>query len=229
MSKVERIQGAAHDETHWWAGAENAPDDNTLHTLVESYTERDGATAMDKLSNALQDMDDATRETDATVADAARWMAEHLATEDLVATVVLVQDLRRRLGLVESYLAREAGHLAVEVNAPREGVLPDGRLYTLRRGANRKAWDHDTWKHDVRAQVLATRQVPAELVDPDTGDLVNLPTLLAAVQEVHGSTAPRVTGLKGLGLDPGDYCETTPGPWTVQAVAKTETIQENDK
>ena len=97
----------------------------------------------------------------------------------------------------------------------KTGTLPDGRRYTVRRGSNRKAWDHTAWKHDARAAVLGDHNLPAELVNPDSGELVNVLGILAEVQEVAGSTGPRISALKALALDPDDYCTTEPGSWGV--------------
>lgn len=202
----------------WWAGPEAAPATEVLN----DYAEQDGVMALERLSTALHMMNDATTETDLTVADATRYMAERLDVDAMAATVALVQDLKRRLGLIESYVAREAGLAAVEVGKAREGYLADGRQWTLKRGNERKAWDHDGWKAAARAAIIKGHDLPPDLVDPSTGEEVNLYTLLAEVQEVHGSTAPRVGQLKALAIDPKDYCEQTPGPWGFTVVAPSD-------
>jgi len=113
----------------------------------------------------------------------------------------------------------------------RQGTLPDGRQFELRRGNTRKAWQHDDWQRDVRAKVLdAVSDSP--LVDPATGEEVDVRRMVAAAvetaQSVHGSTGPKVTALRALALDPGDYAEQTPGLWSfdLSAPATTPTTSE---
>ena len=111
-----------------------------------------------------------------------------------------------------------------------QGELPDGRLFTLKRAQDRKEWDHEEWKRDARRAIVAkTEVVPA--INPDTGEVIDLAPILfrviAEAQEVHGSTAPRSTSLKALGLYAGDYCTSSPGGWTFRATPKPTTIQEN--
>lgn len=125
------------------------------------------------------------------------------------------QALRRSLSSIESDATRWAG-LA---NIAKTGDMPDGRRYTIRRGTNRKAWNHDRWKHDARAAVVKAHNLSgSDLLDPETGELVDLQGLLTHVQEFHGSTSPRLTALRQAGLDPDDYAETSPGAWGVEFV-----------
>ena len=101
----------------------------------------------------------------------------------------------------------------------REGTLPDGRQYVLRRGKKRKAWKHEDWKRDLRVKLAeeAAADVPAEVVDPATGDVVDVRRIVAReverAQAVHGATDPKVTELRRHGLDPADYAEEEPGLW----------------
>lgn len=145
----------------------------------------------------------------------AEWQVQNLGGTHLVGLCALLQDLRRSLAQTEGLLAMRAGR---DEATPRDGVLPDGRHYEVRRGTTRKAWDHDGWKHDVRAQVLSG---VGEVVDTSTGEQVDVHALVAAVQEVHGSSAPRVTALKRLGLEPDTYCESVPGTWGVRVQGDT--------
>lgn len=162
---------------------------------------------------------------------------------DQAAAIALVQDLRKRLGQVEQDLAITLG----KAEGQHQGNLPDGRQFTLKRTAERKAWEHEDWKRDARRQVvkstldriiLAATEMAGEpvpyVVDTETGEEVELASVLhraiTEAQEVHGSTAPRSTALKRLGLYASDYCESSPGGWKFDAIApkpQTETDQEN--
>lgn len=134
---------------------------------------------------------------------------------DALDLITWCQAMRRVLSSIESDATRWAG-LA---NIAKTGEMPDGRRYAIRRGTNRKAWNHDGWKHDARAAVVRAHGLEGhDLVDPATGDLVDLQGLLTHVQEFHGSTSPRLTALRQAGLDPDDYAETSPGAWGVEFV-----------
>lgn len=138
---------------------------------------------------------------------------------EALALVARVQALRRTLGEVEAIATRWLG---LDATIPKTGVLPDGSTYEVKRGQNRKSWQHDEVKHDVRAAVLKRAGCPADLVNPETGELVDVQGLLTWVQEVAGSTAPRLGNLRALGLDPDDYCEVFPGLWGVQVTPPAE-------
>lgn len=172
-------------------------------------------------------------------ADTATLQAHVDASADLepidqAAAIALVQDLRKRLGQVEQDLAITLG----KAEGQHQGNLPDGRQFTLKRTANRTAWNHEDWKRDARRKIIANAMPDdADLivVDSSTGETVDnvraiLYEAVTEAQEVHGSTAPRSTALKRLGLYATDYCESSPGGWKFDAIAPkptTETEQEN--
>lgn len=148
------------------------------------------------------------------------------ATDDdrVVGLIGRVRAIRATLGMVETVATRWAGQSPY---IGKTGVLADGTHYEIRRGRDRKAWQHDGWKHDVRERVLDRAGLAGhEVVDTETGELVDLQTLLTWVQEQHGSTAPRVTELRKLGLEPDDYCESFPGLWNVDLIPP-EPVQGN--
>lgn len=134
-----------------------------------------------------------------------------------VRAIERVAGLRRSLAELEAILTRAAAYASRDLDMPRAGTFPDGRLWELKRGADRKAWDHGSWLADVRREVLSG--LPALLVDPETGVEVDPRALLVGVQSVHGAGPPRVAALKRLGLDPGDYCETVAGSWGLKVSA----------
>lgn len=151
---------------------------------------------------ALGDATEAVREVARHALAGAQDRLDAMEPQHVVTLVAHLQDLRRDLQGMEADLARLLGR---DDTADRAGVLPDGRSWQVRKGAVRKAWRHAEWQHDVRALVLARL---AE--DGDVGGA------LATLQGVHGSTAPRATALRALGLDPDEYAESVPGSWGVQ-------------
>lgn len=162
-----------------------------------------------------------------------------LETLDQAAAIALVQDLRRRLGQVEMDLTTTLG----KAEGQFQGNLPDGRQFTLKRTAERKGWDHEDWKRDARRKVVQTTSEryavmgydddePVVVYNTETGETASLAAILheavTMAQEVHGSTAPRSTALKRLGLYASDYCESSPGGWKFDAIKPHETTTEKD-
>lgn len=98
------------------------------------------------------------------------------------------------------------------------------------RRADRKAWDHEGWQADVRHKVLQAAGLKgAQGVINAAGEVLDasvLHDLMAAVEGVHGSTAPRVTAMRQLGIDPDDYCERTPGGWQVKVTRLADETEE---
>lgn len=176
---------------------------------------------LDALGAAMVAGVEAVRALEAHLPAALDYMAASVSDTSVVEFVAWVQDQRRALAALEDTATRYA---AQNLSVHKSGTLPDGRLYEVKRGGDRKGWDREQWEHDARAAVLRTRGVPALVVDPIQGDVINLLEVLAGVQAVHGSGPPRVTALRALGLDPDDYSETTPGRWSV---AVTNPVQEN--
>jgi hypothetical protein len=124
-------------------------------------------------------------------------------------------------------LIREARTRLYGIEQDTEGALAKAMLSdqaitnTLRveryRSADRKSWDHEAWQRDVRQQALrATGLLGAHLFNMDGEELPAgvLHDLLAKVQTVHAAAAPKTSkasGLRAFGLDPADYCQTSPG------------------
>lgn len=199
-------------DTDVWGG--DLPDVHVREVVPATTVDPDtGAAAWTDAVTALGDAIEAARVLGRTADVGAAHKVERLEGTAVVTMVAALQDVRRDLARVESLLAREVGR---DEATPRTGTLPDGRRYDVKRGQNRKAWAHDEWKRDVRVAVLARHGAAGVLVDPDTGEQVDVSTVVAEVQQVHGSTAPRATGLRALGLDPDDYAEVVPGTWGVQ-------------
>lgn len=158
-----------------------------------------------------------------------------LEVENQAGAIALIQDVKFRLSRVESQAATNLGKAV----GPIQANLPDGRQFTLKRTQDRKEWDHEDWKRDARRAVVQAviRDRDLAVMDLATGEVgdVALTDLLyeavATAQEVHGSTAPRSTSLKGLGLYASDYCTSSPGGWKLNAIrpeTKPETTTEKD-
>lgn len=148
-----------------------------------------------------------------------------LQDTSVVYLVAWCQAQRRLLKAVEDAATLYAGQ---NLQVPRTGTMADGRTYTLRRAKDRKGWDHDAWQHDARRAIVDTEVPEGALVIDSQGEVLETARRMAqrtaaAVEAVHGAAAPRLTSLRGLGLDPDEYAETTPGPWTVEFTDPTPT------
>jgi hypothetical protein len=133
---------------------------------------------------------------------------------------LLLDDLREQ----STRLAAIVRDLEVEVAKAmtEDDVRVPGLWVERYRGTERKAWQHADWQRDVRRQALRKHGLLGAqgIVNAD-GEVVDaaevLHTLLAEVQSVHGSAAPKTRGgLAAFGLDPRDYCESSPGAWHVR-------------
>lgn len=191
-------------------------------------------TALERLSVMLTALHASTQGALEAGHDAALDLVAADDTQGLVDTVALVQDFRRKLADLEADL------VAVAADALKgrdlQGNLFDGRQWKLHRTADRKAWDHDDWKRDARRAI----QLDLDRRYGETGDLVDLKSgeamslgqvlqvAMAEIQEVHGSTAPRTTALRRLGLSPDDYCETKRGSWKLDTIAPSENHDQED-
>lgn len=99
--------------------------------------------------------------------------------------------------------------------APHGDIEVDGiGVVSVRRSNDRKEWQHDDWKHDVRGAILDDLNCGDAVFTLD-GEAVDLMELITKVQSVHGAQAPKVTALRALGLDPQAYCHEVPGKPTV--------------
>lgn len=253
MGEVVRLNANPGDEDSWWiAGggtqeeAERASNPEAASILIpweRRATDAHNQAGLADLSDALWSISQATGAADTAVSQATDALLEGLDFTDAAATIALIQDIRRRLQVVEQYMTKRLGEAATEVST-KGGALPDGRLWEVRRGKVRKAWDHDSWKHDARAKIANEvidsvdgegQELVAYVVHEETGQVedLNVAALLiaamATAQEVHGSTAPRVTALKSLGMDPDEYAETAPGLWSLAVASPdpTTTTEEN--
>lgn len=182
--------------------------------------------AQERLGHAMLAIGSGVTDLTADLATAMDGHEDDLQYDVLAETVAWLQDLRRDLGTAEAYVSRELGRM---IGCPDVITLADGRRAEVLKGKERKAWDHEAWKRDVRKAVLDAEGIDGALLDVATGEAVDVQALLAKVQSVHGSAAPKVTALKPLGLAADDYCESVPGPYSVRisAPATTTTEQEN--
>lgn len=220
MSAFTRTQNVMDDPDDWATAHPKAEVDAAFVPNI-----------VNDLGYAVGEVTEGLNALDRSVASSVdHWLNDTLEYGHAAELVGWLQDARRRLAVVEAYVARE---MIKDPGCPDKIELPDGRIAEVLRGATRKAWDHSAWQHDVRAAVLTQQGVDpdATIVDAATGEAVPMHGILSAVQGVHSSAGPKTTALKALGLSAGDYCETLPGTISVKISAPASetptTIQEN--
>jgi hypothetical protein len=180
------------------------------------------ATAVENLASAVADLEAVLPEYVAACTD------PH-ATD----MALLLEDVREQ----SARLATIVRDLEVEVAKAmtEDDVRVPGLWVERYRGTERKAWQHADWQRDVRRQALRKHGLlGAQGIVTADGEVVDasevLHVLLAEVQSVHGSAAPKTReGLAAFGLDPRDYCESSPGAWHVRVHRQAdETEQEQE-
>jgi len=107
-----------------------------------------------------------------------------------------VQSARAALALAEGELARFVN----DVLPYGSKLTYDGHVYEVKSGSERQAWEHA----EVKVRVAAT------IADRLGIDGYEVSRVLSAWTDCCGFQW-KVTGLRGLGLDPDDYCTKRPG------------------
>jgi len=221
--RLERVSGpAALATSETWETAPQPP-------LQPAYDAATGTAAAGRFAAILERLAPIAGELSEALMLAGPHWTEQQDGVAFAAAVDTIERARRELAQVQAMVALAAGRAVRDRNMPRDGVLPSGEAFEIVRGKDRKAWQHDAWKRDVRARILdATTDLP--LVNPTTGEEVDLRRIVSAAvetaQSVHGSAGPKVTALRALRLDPGDYSEGVAGPWAIRVSGSTEGLLE---
>lgn len=131
--------------------------------------------------------------------------------EELGKLHVLCSKLRQQL----SDIARDVEVRLAEVMPDKVLELPGLPVMERRRGTDRKRW---------ASEDLLSLIVSRAIIDPETGELLSDPVVLRsriedevrACMPVTGSLGWRVTALRERGIEPDEFCETSPGRTSVQ-------------
>lgn len=124
------------------------------------------------------------------------------------------QTLATAESIVETLAARMMRDAGIRDPKEVDGI----GVVQVRRGSNRKAWQHD----DLAKQVIDTH-----LTDTDG----EIPTPWEVRDWLLEALAPsywRAGVLKSLGIQPDEYCETTPGRHTVQITTNDTALTGGD-
>lgn len=164
--------------------------------------------------NPLEAVTDAVAALAKVLPDLLEQCTDPQAT-DMAELLLVIREAREALQGVE----RDTEHTLARAMVADQALTSTLRV-ERKRGPERKAWKHDEWQRDVRQNALrAAGLLGAHVVtaDGEEAPASVLHDLLTRVQSVHGAAAPKTSnaGLRGLGLDPMDYCETSPGKVSV--------------
>lgn len=158
---------------------------------------------------ALPELAPLTAVVEETSRAVAAWLdsAEEIEALDVLATV---RAARIALAEVEAVVEGRAAKLM-----SGDVVEWPGGVAERHYGSKRTEWRHD----DVLRKVvqLVTQVVAADATSGEVDEMLAA-YLADAVDQVMATHRPewRVTALKKIGIDPGDFCTTRPGRTTVQ-------------
>lgn len=118
----------------------------------------------------------------------------------------ILRDLRDLARAIEDDVARLMPAKTVEV--------PGLGMVERRRGTDRKSWD---WEGLLPTLIRLVVDPDGTGEMPDAGEVVSrMRALISEVIGVTPSKGPRVRQLRELGLDPDEWCESSPGRVSVQ-------------
>jgi hypothetical protein len=139
----------------------------------------------------------------------------------LVALMATAQDLATELYAIRSEIAslklREQDvedRLAAEMPEKRLEI-PEIGVFERRTAVSRKQWDHDSLRREV---VKNTERIVTEDGEIESEAEAQVRTLFECMSPGYW----RLGALRGIGVDPSDYCETVWGRQTVQFIGELE-------
>lgn len=166
------------------------------------------------MSDALSSLTDAVTDLDLQL-DYLLDACTDPAGTDVAELLDLIRTERVRLQALEGRAEEAAAKALLD-----DMTTTDTLRIERHRTQDRKAWQHEDWQRDVRAKVLQAHGLKgAQGVLTADGEVVPASVLhevLRSVERAHGAAAPKTTALRALGLDARDYCESSPGRWTVK-------------
>lgn len=95
--------------------------------------------------------------------------------------------------------------------------VPNLGRCTRRNGTKRTKWDHDSLATQVARGITAN--VDVNISDGETGEVWDVYAFINEILKRFRDTSSdgwKVTGLRRLGIDPGDYCEQSWGNKTIE-------------
>jgi hypothetical protein len=121
-----------------------------------------------------------------------------------------IATLQREAGEVEAALVAEMTEKQLEI--PGLGV------FERRRKTDRKAWQHEDIRSALLVKLREGEIEPARYADLVNGEIIEEDETELAFRVLTECANPswRVTALKRYDIDPDDFCEVTPGGYSIQ-------------
>lgn len=129
---------------------------------------------------------------------------EDIDLETGLVCYAIIEEVYRDLAGARAELTQRLAAMMPEKRVTIEGA----GTFERHTKANRTKWDSDALLHSV----LDTRRF-----DPSTGELKD-ETPLEKVLEVWNLGSPRITAVRGRGLDPDEFCSVEYGGYTIQVI-----------
>lgn len=139
----------------------------------------------------------------ALVENVAAKAAEAGDLESLCVALSELRALKKTVGLLDDELSTLIAPL---IHGPYKEVDGIG-VVEVKKRSDRKAWDHDRL-----TDLVVARAIDERVLDEETGEYEREATAVAkALRDCAGISYWKVTGLRKRGIDPDEFCETTPG------------------
>lgn len=169
--------------------------------------------AHEAVSAAVTAVEDATKVLDAASVEFDSTTVQE-AADDLGRLSEAITTLRQLQASLERWVAQCFRAEGWKVNEPVE--VPGVGMVEVRRSTTRRAWQHEQ---------LRTAWLNAYL-EQNGGEAPDPFTVVEAFLKVASINGWKVTGLRSLGLEANDYCDTEPGAPTVKVQRATLDEQE---
>lgn len=129
---------------------------------------------------------------------------EHVDLDQGLVCWNIIEESRKALAVAGEVLAARMA----EAMPDKQHTIMGVGTFEKHRKTSRTKWDVE----DLRRAVLDTRRV-----NPNSGEVVE-ETPLEKVLEVWNLGVPRITAVRGRGLDPDEFCRVEKGAMTLQLV-----------
>jgi hypothetical protein len=141
--------------------------------------------------------------------DQCEWMADERDLPNLAQLLDALREVKDRVKAIEGDIVP----VAAELMGQQQVQVGDFKLERF-GGKDRKAWQSGSiWSELVRRSRF-DRETGAELSDVDARQ--RLIEMAFACVPFTGSLGWRTRALRSFGIDPDEYCESTPAPFRVE-------------
>lgn len=155
---------------------------------------------MNRLQVFRKEISDACSEIEALI------KSEETSIEDACSYLVDLYNIKKDVSMIYEEIMS-----SIAERMPQSMIfLPDGTEIERKQGADRKAWDHKGLAEEVATKIAQMA------VDMDTGEVTLTPhEMMVKMLDYAAPSYWRVGELGKIGVNPGNYCETSEGKVSV--------------